>query len=661
MLKLSLRDLRAHVGRYVLTFLAVDDRRRRSSPGSSRSPTRSAHPRRPVRRAQPRHRRGRARRRPVRARTPSSAAPCSGPASTPSSPTTWPRSTGVAAAEGYMQGYARPIVGPTASPFGNPTFGLPDHRHQLGRGRRAQPVRASSRGEPPEGRDEIAFDKRTADGQPAIAVGDTVSVQTARRRQLGADRRRRPLRQQPTAPAAPRSRCSTATRPELLAGPGEVDQVSVDGRARRRARPSCGTRWPTPSAAGPRGRHRRRRSSRRPGRPRRRRSPACARSSSSFALISVLVGTFVIYTSFSFIVAQRQRAGGAAAGHRRRAGPGAGVGGARVAGRRRRWRRCVGYVARACVLASGARAAFLPGRGGMRPTRRSWWPRLAVGTVVTVVSAFFPAARASRVPARGGHARRRHRHQPPVDRPAWCSASCSGCPGWRCWAPASPAGTSAASSPLRVAGAGMLCVFLALIVAAPLAARPASLGLGTPLPRLRGIVGRLAQQNAARNPKRTAVHRLGADDRARDRVAVPRGQRLAAGLARRHDRQPLPGRPRRRQRRRVRGRRAAGCRAPTRSAPCPRWPRPPACGSGSPRSTGPRSPSAGFDPDTAFDLFDVRVTDGDVADLEPERHRGVRRHGRSQGLAGRRRGAGRRSARPVSSRSRWPCCSTART
>jgi putative ABC transport system permease protein len=59
-------------------------------------------------------------------------------------------------------------------------------------------------------------------------------------------------------------------------------------------------------------------------------------------------------------------------------------------------------------------------------------------------------------------------------------------------------------SPLRLSGLGMLGVFLALIVLAPVAARPAALVLGRWLPVVRGIVGRLAQQNAARNPKRTA-------------------------------------------------------------------------------------------------------------------------------------------------------------
>ena len=59
----------------------------------------------------------------------------------------------------------------------------------------------------------------------------------------------------------------------------------------------------------------------------------------------------------------------------------------------------------------------------------------------------------------------------------------------------------AGQSSLRLSGLGMLGVFVALIVLAPVVARPA-LALGRALPVVR-VVGRLAQQNAARNPKRT--------------------------------------------------------------------------------------------------------------------------------------------------------------
>jgi putative ABC transport system permease protein len=53
-------------------------------------------------------------------------------------------------------------------------------------------------------------------------------------------------------------------------------------------------------------------------------------------------------------------------------------------------------------------------------------------------------------------------------------------------------------------GLGIFFVFVALVVFGPAAARPTAGILGGPLPRLKGIVGRLAQLNAGRNPKRTA-------------------------------------------------------------------------------------------------------------------------------------------------------------
>jgi putative ABC transport system permease protein len=172
-------------------------------------------------------------------------------------------------------------------------------------------------------------------------------------------------------------------------------------------------------------------------------------------------------------------------------------------------------------------------------------------------------------------------------------------------------------SPLRVAGAGMLACFLALIVTGPLAARPASLGLGTPLPRLRGIVGRLAQQNAARNPKRTASTasalmiglgivslflvvnaslRASLDDTIDNRfsgdLVVDSGAGFAGG--------GLPGIVAD----------EIGALPEVAAASGVRF--------GFAQVDGTAVPVAGLNPDTAFDLFDVRIVDGDPADLGPD-------------------------------------------
>src|SRR5207302_4512699 len=62
-------------------------------------------------------------------------------------------------------------------------------------------------------------------------------------------------------------------------------------------------------------------------------------------------------------------------------------------------------------------------------------------------------------------------------------------------------GSSAAA---RV-GLGAAAVFFGVAVLSPLIVRPVARFLGAPLPRLRGISGKLGRENAIRNPKRTAA------------------------------------------------------------------------------------------------------------------------------------------------------------
>jgi putative ABC transport system permease protein len=54
------------------------------------------------------------------------------------------------------------------------------------------------------------------------------------------------------------------------------------------------------------------------------------------------------------------------------------------------------------------------------------------------------------------------------------------------------------------AGLGAAVLLAGVIVLGPIAARPMSAILGSPLPRLRGVTGELARQNAMRNPRRTS-------------------------------------------------------------------------------------------------------------------------------------------------------------
>ena len=65
-------------------------------------------------------------------------------------------------------------------------------------------------------------------------------------------------------------------------------------------------------------------------------------------------------------------------------------------------------------------------------------------------------------------------------------------------------GSDVPSDALAGIGIGMALVALSVLVLGPVLARPLSRLVGAPLPRLRGVTGRLARENAMRNPRRTA-------------------------------------------------------------------------------------------------------------------------------------------------------------
>ena len=515
---------------------------------------------------------------------------------------------GIAAAEGYLQGFTRPI-GPDGVPYGNPTFGFPTLGTNWGVVDELNPFDIVE-GRPPEGPDEIALDKRTFD-RTGYRVGDIASFQTASgvssAEIVGVAR----FGDSDSPAGASVTLFDNDTAQALLAGPGEVDQVSVlaePGVSQERARDAVAAALAGQDLEIVTG------------------ADLVAEAQGTaqasftgvrtfllvFALISVLVGTFVIYTSFSFIVAQRQRQ----VALLRAIGAGRGQILTSVVVESL----VVGVVASllgyglGVVLARALARAFLPGSTtDVRPT--AFAVSIGVGTVVTLVSAFFPAARASRVPP---VAAMRDVAIDTSDRSTGrvVLGALLGLPGVTLLGLGIAGRSVGDLSPLRVAGAGMLCVFVALIVAGPLAARPASLGLGTPLPRVRGIVGRLAQQNAARNPKRTAStasalmiglgivslflvvnaslrasldHTI--DNRFRGDLVVDSGAGFTGG--------GLPGFVAEQ----------VGAMPEVAAATSVRF--------GFAQVDGSAVAVAGLDPDTAFDLFDVRITDGDVADLGP--------------------------------------------
>ncbi|MFJ9367456.1 ABC transporter permease [Nocardia sp. NPDC101769] len=223
----------------------------------------------------------------------------------------------------------------------------------------------------------------------------------------------------------------------------------------------------------------------------------------AFGSIALLVGTFIIYNTFSMLVAQRLRelallrAVGASRGQISRSVVGESL--------------IVGLLGSALGLAAGVGLSFglsgllnafklgLP-TGTMSLEPRTVLVALGVGTVVTVLSAYAPARRAAKVP--------------PVE--AMRSESNSAGESLRLrtiiGAVLAVAGTvlvvlgarGTGGSAATVVGIGAAALIFAVLFASPALSRPVVIGLGV-LVRPFGPVGRMARNNAIRNPRRTAA------------------------------------------------------------------------------------------------------------------------------------------------------------
>ena len=402
---------------------------------------------------------------------------------------------GVAAAEGYVQGYTRPIAA-DGQPYGNPTFGAPTIGTNWGEVAALNPFRLVE-GREPRATGEVAFDQRTAD-RTGYSLGDTVTFQT----QIGVQEAtlvgiaRFGTADSPAGTSVTLFDADTAQA--LLAEPGQVDMVAIDAEE---GVSQAGLRDTVAGALDGQ------QVDVVTGETLVRETQAAARTTFTgirtfllvFALISVLVGSFVIYTSFSFIVAQRQRQVALlrALGASRRQILGAVVVESMLVGVLASLVGCALGVS----LAAGLAGWFVPGAEAVIQPR-TLAVALGVGTLVTLASAVFPAARASRVPPvaamRDVAIDTSH-----LSRVRWGLALAIGVEGAATLVMGASGGEMAGQSSLRLSALGMLGVFVAMIVLAPVVARPAALALGRALPLVRGVVGRLAQQNAARNPRRT--------------------------------------------------------------------------------------------------------------------------------------------------------------
>lgn len=225
-----------------------------------------------------------------------------------------------------------------------------------------------------------------------------------------------------------------------------------------------------------------------------------------FGFLAVFVGAFIIFNTFSMLVAQRTRelallrAVGASRGQVTRAVMGEALG--------------VGMFAATAGLGLGfglaqvlrtLLSAFgfsLPASGlGLNAQAVAW--SYAVGICVTLVAAYGPARRAASTPPVA--ALRDDVAMPVrslrVRMVIGAAVTVAGCAMMAAGLARAFSGASTAA--LTGAGAGV--VFLGVAMLAPAISRPVVRLLAAGFPRAFGTPGRLARQNAQRNPRRTAA------------------------------------------------------------------------------------------------------------------------------------------------------------
>jgi putative ABC transport system permease protein len=224
-----------------------------------------------------------------------------------------------------------------------------------------------------------------------------------------------------------------------------------------------------------------------------------------FAVVALLVGAFMIFNTFSITVAQRTRQNGLlrALGATRRQVLGSVLIEALV----------IGVLASVLGLLAGfgiaaGLKALLDGlgfgipAGGLVFAPRTVVVSLAAGILVTLVAAVSPARKAGKVP--------------PI---AAMSSEVVGSVGYGSVSRGVVGGISLAvgvaatligvltevGNQWLLIGTGCVGVFLGVFVLGRTASLPLSRAIGAPLPRLRGLTGELARENAMRDPKRTAA------------------------------------------------------------------------------------------------------------------------------------------------------------
>ncbi|MGE5291217.1 MAG: ABC transporter permease [Micromonosporaceae bacterium] len=407
---------------------------------------------------------------------------------------------GVAAAEGTIMGYTR-LIGKNGKPLGNPAMGAPTLGANWNLSPQLNPMRLVA-GHAPRLPNEVVIDKKSArDGQ--LRVGDTTTVLVKgppqRVRVSGiatfgtADSMDDASVVMFTTPVAQRliTAPGKVSSISFIASPGVSQQQLVDNL--RRVLPS-GTEAVTGATVTEE------------------LQTAFQKMISFvstflliFAVVALLVGSFMILNTFAITVAQRTRENGLfrALGASRRQVLGSVLIEAVV----------VGVIASLIGLAAGVAVAvglkallgalgFDMPAGGVVFSARTVIVSVLAGLIVTIVAAVSPARKAAKVPpvaamqdvqvGSTGYGSKERVIVGIVILAAGVGALFTGL-------------FTNIASPILIVGAGALLVFFGVSVLGRTVSLPLSRVIGAPLPRLRGVTGSLAQENAMRNPKKTAA------------------------------------------------------------------------------------------------------------------------------------------------------------
>jgi putative ABC transport system permease protein len=225
----------------------------------------------------------------------------------------------------------------------------------------------------------------------------------------------------------------------------------------------------------------------------------------AFAAVAIFVGAFIISNTFRIIVAQRTRE----LALLRAVG---------ATGRQITWMivieaLLVGFVASIIGIAMGVLLAVglaagmnalglnMP-EGPLTVLPRTVIVGMAVGLIVTLVSAVLPARRAARVPP---VAAMRDEAARPKRRSLRLRAIIGTVTLGVGLATLLVGLFVSIDNAIWLVAVGALVFFIGVSILAPLAAKPVSQVLGWPLPKLFGVSGQLAQDNTKRQPRRTAA------------------------------------------------------------------------------------------------------------------------------------------------------------